>query len=133
MTEFEILYRAVEGAAPPTPRGQNRCAAKGPAAGYADAVDAVIQVYHWSYLVLFYATAALRAWALIDCVTRKAAAFPATDKLTKPVWLLILLVSGLIGTFASPPEYPLSLVSIVVAAVYLADVRPAVRGITSGR
>jgi Protein of unknown function (DUF2516) len=88
---------------------------------------------YWTYEVLFYGLAALRLWALGDCLTRKAAAFPAVDKLTKPVWLGILLVAGLFGQFASPPTWPISLISTIVAAVYLADVRPAVREISSGR
>ncbi|WP_375492968.1 DUF2516 family protein [uncultured Jatrophihabitans sp.] len=97
-------------------------------------MDAVSPLYYWTYQVLFWAAVALRAWALLDCLTRKAAAFPAVDKLTKPAWLLILVVSGVVGTVAGPVDYsPLSLISIVVASVYLADVRPAVREITSGR
>ncbi len=95
---------------------------------------AVDQLYYWTSEVLFWAALALRAWALIDCATRKAAAFPAVDKLTKPAWLLILVISGVVGTIVGPVEYsPLSLISIVVAAVYLADVRPAVREIAGGR
>ena len=74
----------------------------------------------------------MRVWAFADCLTRRAAAFPAVDKLTKPAWLLVLVVAGLLGTFASPPLWPISLISTVVSAVYLADVRPAVREITSG-
>jgi hypothetical protein len=95
-------------------------------------VNVVDQLYHWTDHVLFWGLAALRLWALLDCAIRKAAAFPAAGKLTKPAWLLILLASGLLGQFASPPLWPISLVSTVAAAVYLADVRPAVREITSG-
>jgi Protein of unknown function (DUF2516) len=93
-------------------------------------VDVVDKLYVWTDLVLFYGLIALRAWALIDCATRKASAFPAADKLTKPVWLLIIIVSGLLGTFASPPLWPISLISAVACGVYLADVRPAVREIS---
>jgi Protein of unknown function (DUF2516) len=95
-------------------------------------VDAVDVLYLWTDRVLFWGLIALRAWALADCVTRRAAAFPAADKLTKPAWLGILVVAGLLGTFAGPPLWPISLISAVVAGVYLADVRPAVREITSG-
>jgi hypothetical protein len=94
-------------------------------------VDVVDKLYYWTDYVLYWALIVLRVWALLDCATRKAAAFPAVDKLTKPAWLLILVVSGLLGTFASPPLWPISLISVVVSAVYLADVRPAVREISS--
>lgn len=87
----------------------------------------------WTNYVVYYGLIALRVWALLDCVTRKAAAFPAVDKLTKPAWVGILLVSGLFGTLASPPTWPISLISAVISAVYLADVRPAVREISGGR
>jgi hypothetical protein len=95
-------------------------------------VSVVDELYNWTDEVLFYGLAVLRLWAVLDCLTRKAAAFPAVDKLTKPAWLGILLVAGVLGQFASPPLWPISLISAVVAAVYLADVRPAVREITSG-
>jgi hypothetical protein len=95
-------------------------------------VDAVSQLYHWTDLILRYGLAALRLWAFLDCVTRRSDAFKAADKLTKPSWLLILLAGGLLGTFASPPLWPISLISVVAAAVYLADVRPAVREIAGG-
>jgi hypothetical protein len=94
-------------------------------------VRVVNDLYYWTDKALFFGLIALRVWALLDCATRKAAAFPATDKLTKPAWLAILAVSGLLGTFASPPLWPVSLVSAVASAVYLADVRPAVREITT--
>jgi hypothetical protein len=96
-------------------------------------VHAVDLLYLWTDRVLFYGLLALRAWALLDCATRNSKAFPAVDKLTKPAWLGILVLSLVLGTWASPPLYPISLVSAVVTLVYLADVRPAVRDITSGR
>lgn len=96
-------------------------------------MDVIDHLYLWTSYVLAGLTLALRVWAFVDCLTRKAAAFPAVDKLTKPAWLAILLISGVIGTLVGTVSSLLSLVSIVVAAVYLADVRPAVRGIVSGR
>jgi hypothetical protein len=101
-------------------------------------VDVVDRLYYWTEHVIFFALVALRVWALVDCATRKAAAFPATDKLTKPAWLAILVISGLLGTFLGQPNSTYSAVSVfalistVCAAVYLTDVRPAVREITSG-
>jgi hypothetical protein len=95
-------------------------------------VDVLSELYQWTFYVLYYALAALRLWAVVDCVTRKTAAFPAVDKLTKPAWLAILVVSGLVGQFAGPPEFPFSLISVVISAVYLTDVRPAVREVSGG-
>lgn len=94
-------------------------------------MDVVNQLYLWTDVVLFWGLVALKAWAFVDCALRKAAAFPAVDKLTKPAWLAILAIAGLLGTWLSPdPIGPLSLIATIVATVYLADVRPAVREIT---
>jgi hypothetical protein len=96
-------------------------------------VDVVSQLYLWTDRVMFWGLVALRIWAFADCLIRKVAAFPAADKLTKPAWLAILLLAGLFGTWLSPsPIGPVSLISAIVAAVYLADVRPAVREISGG-
>jgi hypothetical protein len=99
---------------------------------YPGRVHAVDLLYLWTDRLLFWGLVALRVWAFVDCSFRNPKAFPAVDKLTKPAWLGILLLSGVLGTLASPPLYPISLVSAVVTLVYLADVRPAVREITSG-
>lgn len=89
-------------------------------------------LYFWTDQILFWALLALRSWAVVDCAVRRAAAFPAADKLTKPAWLAITVLSGLFGTF-TPTVGPISLISAIVAAVYLADVRPAVREVSGGR
>jgi hypothetical protein len=45
----------------------------------------------------------------------------------------MLLIAGVFGSWLYPsPIGPLSLISTVVALVYLADVRPAVREISGG-
>lgn len=101
-------------------------------------MEIVEQLYAWTDHILFYALIALRLWALVDCLTRRTAAFPAVDKLTKPAWVAILLVAGLLGTLFSNPYSPagvvnvFSLASVIVAAIYLADVRPAVREVSGG-
>ena len=92
-------------------------------------MHAIALAYEWTDRVLRYGFIALHVWALLDCVIRKTAAFPAVDKLTKPAWLLILVFAGVFGTFIPPTIGVISLVSVVVVAVYLADVRPAVRDV----
>ncbi|SHG32002.1 Protein of unknown function [Jatrophihabitans endophyticus] len=102
-------------------------------------MDLVEGLYFWTNIVVYWGLVALRAWALVDCLTRKTAAFPAVDKLTKPAWVAILLIAGLLGTFFSSPATPgavvsiFSLASVVAAMIYLADVRPAVREVSGGR
>lgn len=97
-------------------------------------------VYFWTDHVLSWGLFALWIWAFADCATRKAEAFPAVGKLTKPAWLGILAGAVLLGfltvqPFAAvtSPAGIISLVATIAAGVYLADVRPAVREITGGR
>jgi Protein of unknown function (DUF2516) len=103
---------------------------------YAGRVRVVDDIQYWITMVLFWGITALRLWAIVDCAIRKAPAFPAVGKLTKPAWLAITTASGVLGTLLSysppnPTSIP-SLVSLIVALVYLADVRPAVREVSGG-
>jgi Protein of unknown function (DUF2516) len=81
--------------------------------------------------VIYWAAVAVGLWAVIDCVTRPAGAFPAASKLTKPAWLaitagatLLLFWSSVLGFFG--------IIAIVASIVYLVDVRPAVREVSGG-
>jgi len=98
-------------------------------------VHIVDELYTWTDWVLIYGMLALRTWALIDCLTRKVAAFPAVDKLTKPAWVAMLAIGDLLGWYLSvnQPVGIFALITVVLASVYLADVRPAVREISEGR
>jgi hypothetical protein len=107
-------------------------------------------LYSWTNHLLCAGECALWLWAIADCALRRASAFPVADKLTKPAWLAILVLGGVLGyltsgailaqVFESPPfsspANPLSIIALiatVAAAVYLADVRPTLREITGGR
>ncbi|WP_020578993.1 DUF2516 family protein [Actinopolymorpha alba] len=86
--------------------------------------------------VIFYLTLAiwlallvLKAFALGDAVMRPKDAFPAADKQTKPLWLLLVglaMLIHLIPTFSSPLNF-LNIAGTIAAAVYVVGVRPAVR------
>jgi hypothetical protein len=89
------------------------------------------------YIVLALSVVAfgVEAWALVDALRQRSDAFVAAGKLTKPLWLIILGVAAALGFLALPfggggfsnPLGLLSIVAVVAAAVYLTDVRPAVR------
>ena len=96
-------------------------------------MNIVGDLYLWTDRVLVYGLLALRAWALIDCLTRKVAAFPAVDKLTKPAWVAMLLICTLLGYPYLLPLGVFTLITVLPACIYLTDVRPAVREITGGR
>jgi Protein of unknown function (DUF2516) len=93
-------------------------------------------VVSWLFYVLLVAAFVVEAWAFIDAVRRPAAGFVAASKQTKPLWLIILGVAlvigiaGVAGLLSIVSFIPI--VAFVAAAVYLADVRPKVRGFKSG-
>lgn len=88
------------------------------------------EIQHWLNQVIMLGVLILFVWALVDCATRKAAAFPAAGKLTKPAWLGIILVTGLFSLLRLNLVF--SVLLVVAPLVYLVDVRPAVREIAGG-
>jgi hypothetical protein len=80
----------------------------------------------------------VEGWAFIDAITRPARSYVAAGKHTKPLWLVILGVSAVIGLGYAAYVRSLSVIQIlpvaafVASAVYLTDVRPKVKQIGSG-
>jgi len=66
----------------------------------------------------------IKLWALVDSITRPGPAFPAAGKLTKPLWVGILVAAVLLGGAQIFGLF--GLLGTVAAIVYLVDVRPAV-------
>ena len=97
--------------------------------------DGVYKLQYLIVLVLAVGAFAVEVWALVDALRQSSSAFPAAGKLTKPLWLIILGVAAALGFLALPIGGGgrlnslgfLSLIGVVAAAVYLTDVRPAVR------
>jgi hypothetical protein len=77
-------------------------------------------------VLLRIAAFALEVWALVDAVRRPAGAFVSAGKRTKTFWVAITAVAAAIG-FVAVPLGMIGLIAVVGAAIYLADVRPAVR------
>lgn len=83
--------------------------------------------------LLWVALLALKGYALGDAIFRPAQAFPAADKQTKQLWLLLtglavlahVLFTELLGLF--------NIAGTIVAAVYVVGVLPALRGVGGGR
>jgi hypothetical protein len=76
--------------------------------------------------------------ALISCTRQRADAFPVVGSLSKNQWLGILLasvlVTGMCGILFPVFVFRLLLITaaITAAAIYLLDVRPALRDATNG-
>ncbi|MCZ2859280.1 DUF2516 family protein [Blastococcus sp. VKM Ac-2987] len=86
----------------------------------------------WLLLILYWASLALTAWAFADALVRPASGYVAAGKLTKPGWAAITGLALLIIFWQKTPMSLLGLPAVIAAVVYLVDVRPAVRGLSSG-
>ena len=86
------------------------------------------------YLVVLVAMLAIKGFAFVNSLMYSSEAYEAAGKLTKTAWCAItglgfaaqLILSG-------SPLNLISLVFTIAALVYLADVRPALREVTSYR
>ncbi|QOR70159.1 DUF2516 family protein [Ruania alkalisoli] len=91
-------------------------------------VIALIQFY--VFQLLGFSAMALALWALIDAAIRPSQAFVSADKRTKVFWLAMSGGAALLAWLAVVGAFSgllFSLIAGVMAGVYLADVRPAVR------
>ncbi|MGI8330085.1 DUF2516 family protein [Actinomadura scrupuli] len=70
-------------------------------------------------------------WALIDAVRTPAPAYEAAGKQTKQIWLIILGIANVVGLGGAANFLTilslLPIAAFIAAAIYLADVRPAVK------
>jgi hypothetical protein len=74
----------------------------------------------------------VEVWAFISCMTQRAEAFTVVGRIPKGGWLAMtggaLLITLLFGTLRNI----LGMIAIVVALVYLLDLRPALRDAAEG-
>ena len=73
-------------------------------------------------LFVHYAVLITALYALVHAAMQRPDAYTAVDKLTKPVWLIILAAALLLGYVMSPGFG--SAIAACAAGVYLVDVRP---------
>jgi predicted CDP-diglyceride synthetase/phosphatidate cytidylyltransferase len=84
-------------------------------------------------LILGLAALACEIFALVDALRHRPDAYVAAGKRTKNFWMILLLVAVVLGVITLFNVLNLfGLVGFIAAAVYLADVRPALRRV-SGR
>ena len=92
----------------------------------------VFELQGWVYLIVLMAMLVVKGFALISALTFRGPAYEAASKGTKVAWAIGLGVgfaAQLVMLSASPINL-ISLAFIIVAFVYLADVRPALSEVT---
>ena len=85
----------------------------------------------WFTLVASLGLFALKGFCLVDALVRPAEAYSAASKSTKQFWLLILGVAVAAHLVFWAPMSLLNLIGSVAALVYVLDVRPAIRELTT--
>jgi hypothetical protein len=80
-------------------------------------------------LVVFFVLLVVKLYAFGSALSYSGRAYEAANKLTKPAWCIILGLAVAL-TFVPVGGLTLSLVGTIAAFVYLADVRPALAGLT---
>lgn len=85
-------------------------------------------------LILGVAVFGLNVFALVDSLRHKPGAYVAAGKRTKGLWSGVLIFTTLVSfLYLQNPLGLLGIVTVVAAAYYLTDVRPALRQISGGR
>ncbi|WP_240489860.1 DUF2516 family protein [Actinomadura atramentaria] len=95
----------------------------------------VLEYFFWLLLLIAFV---MEAFALVDSLTVPAGAYAAASKQSKKLWTILLSVASVIGLAcvalpaqgASPISLTLGILPVaafIASAVYLADVRPAVK------
>jgi 4-amino-4-deoxy-L-arabinose transferase-like glycosyltransferase len=80
--------------------------------------------------LLYLGLLVLSIFALVHAAMQREDAFRATDKQTKPFWLIILGISVAVQLII--PMMLLILAGTIAAIVYIVDVRPAVQAVSKG-
>jgi hypothetical protein len=93
------------------------------------------RVVQYVSLVTLVGAAVLEVVALVNCLTQRADAFPVVGSLSKNTWLAILggvTILTLLCGLGPAPFSIFAIIGITAAAIYLLDVRPALRDATDG-
>jgi hypothetical protein len=92
-----------------------------------NSVHGALFYFFWLIAIIAFV---VEVFALIDAVRVPAQAYPAAGKQTKKLWLIILGIANVVGLAGAAAMLSilqiLPIVAFIVAAIYLADVRPAV-------
>ncbi|MDF1604986.1 DUF2516 family protein [Nocardioides sp. YIM 152315] len=84
-------------------------------------------------LVVYLVLLAVKVFAFVNSLMWSTEHYTAAGKLTKPAWTIILGLGVLVQFLFPGVINLLNLVFTIAAFVYLADVRPALAGLTRRR
>ena len=76
--------------------------------------------------------AVLKVWAFVDCLRQKEQVFPAVERQSKVLWLILTGISALTGLVFDPLGI-VGIAGVVVALIYLFEVKPRIQQLTNPR
>jgi hypothetical protein len=91
------------------------------------------QVIYWVNLLLVIFALLIEVVAFGHCLLQRPDAFSAINTLPKGAWLALIGGSALLTLITGASFLMIALIAITIAAVYLLDVRPALRDAIDGR
>ncbi|MBK9738360.1 MAG: DUF2516 family protein [Actinobacteria bacterium] len=84
-------------------------------------------------IAVWVVTFAVKGYAFVDCIRRPPQAFPAVGRQSKALWLIMTGLAAATGFFWGLTLTIFGIAGIVVALIYLFDVRTRIIDITSRR
>lgn len=90
----------------------------------------VFELQGWVQIAILVILLAVKAFAFVSALTFSGEAYAAADKLTKTAWCAILGLGVAAHLLIQSPLSLIHLAFTIAAFVYLADVRPALAGLT---
>lgn len=90
----------------------------------------VFEIQGGILLLVFFVLLAVKIYAFVSAMSFSAASYDAAGKLTKPAWTIILGLAVVLQLLFFRGPTILHLAFTIAAFVYLADVRPALAGLT---
>jgi hypothetical protein len=92
-----------------------------------------VDVTHKIDVALYIAAVVIEALAFVHCLVQRSEAFPAIGTMSKGVWLALIGGSLLLTLIAAGGRLGLlGMIAITISAIYLLDVRPALRDAVDG-
>src|SRR5436309_2291736 len=92
----------------------------------------VNEVRHSIDLALLVLALVIEAFAFVNCLTQRSDAFSAIGTLSKGAWLGLTGAALIITLLIQAAVGLLGFIAITIAAIYLLDVRPALRDAADG-
>ncbi len=80
-------------------------------------------------IVVWAVFAVLKVWAFVDCLRQRPDVFPAVQRQTKTLWLVLTGLSALTGLLFDPLGI-IGIAGVVVALIYLFEIKPRIAELT---